>query len=110
MSLDLTRKKCGPCEAGTPPMPADEIARHQAELSERWQVEEGHHLKGAFKFKNFLEALDFTNQVGELAEEEGHHPDICLTWGKADVKIYTHAIDGLSENDFILAAKIDQLL
>lgn len=110
MSMELTQKKCEPCEAGTPPMRGAEVERYAAELSDRWKVEEEHHLQGEFKFKNFMEALDFTNRAGELAEDEGHHPDICLTWGKASVKIYTHAIDGLSENDFILAAKIDRLL
>ena len=74
-----------------------------------WKVVDEHHLRKEYKFKNFREALDFINRVGELAEEQGHHPDICFGWGKAEITIWTHKIDGLTESDFILAAKIDNL-
>jgi 4a-hydroxytetrahydrobiopterin dehydratase len=78
-------------------------------LDSAWQVAGEHHLQREFNFKDFRDALTFTNRVGELAEEQGHHPDIFLTWGKAKVTIWTHKIDGLTESDFILAAKIDSL-
>jgi 4a-hydroxytetrahydrobiopterin dehydratase len=74
-----------------------------------WEVELEHHLKKNYGFSNFAEALKFVNRVGELAEEQGHHPDICFGWGKVEVTIWTHKIDGLTESDFILAAKIDKL-
>ena len=74
-----------------------------------WQVVDGHHLQKVFPFPDFVTALDFTNRVGELAEQEGHHPDICLSWGRVEVEIFTHKIDGLTESDFVLAARIDRL-
>jgi 4a-hydroxytetrahydrobiopterin dehydratase len=77
-------------------------------LNAEWQVVDGHHLKRFFKFKNFREALDFTNRVGALAEEQGHHPDILLAWGKVVIKLWTHKIDGLTESDFVFAAKVDE--
>jgi 4a-hydroxytetrahydrobiopterin dehydratase len=80
-----------------------------AEQVPEWQVVEEHHLERCFGFKNFAEALRFTNEIGALAEEQGHHPDILLAWGKAGVRIWTHKIDGLTESDFVLAAKIDRL-
>ena len=76
---------------------------------EGWRVIDEHHVIKTYKFPDFRKALEFTNRVGELAERQGHHPDICLAWGKVEVKIWTHKIDGLTESDFILAAKIDQL-
>lgn len=106
---DLANKKCIPCSLGTPPMEEEEIREYIKELKEGWQVIELHHLEQKFKFKNFKEALNFTNQIGALAEAEGHHPDIYLSWGRVRVTIFTHKIDGLSEADFVLAAKIDQL-
>lgn len=80
-----------------------------SELSEGWDVIENHHLERKYEFKNFEEALKFTNEVGELAEEQGHHPDIYLSWGEVKITLYTHKIDGLWEADFIMAAKIDEL-
>jgi len=74
-----------------------------------WEVVDEHHLQKTYKFGNFREALEFVNRIGELAEEQGHHPDICFGWGKADVSIWTHKINGLTESDFVLAAKIDKL-
>jgi 4a-hydroxytetrahydrobiopterin dehydratase len=91
-----------------PPLRGEEIQRLLAQLND-WNVELEHHLKKNYGFSNFAEALKFVNRVGELAEEQGHHPDICFGWGKVEVTIWTHKIDGLTESDFILAAKIDEL-
>ena len=104
---DLKQQKCVPCESDIPAMTEDEIKDMQKEVPE-WKVVEVdgvHHLKRKFKFKNFAEALAFTNKVGEAAEEEGHHPVIELTWGRVTVEWWTHNIDGLHQNDFIMAAK-----
>jgi len=89
-------------------MKADEIEKLLKEL-DGWEAIEGHHLKKVYDFKNFCDSLAFVNSVGNLAEEQGHHPDICFGWGKAEVTIWTHKIDGLTESDFVLAAKIDRL-
>lgn len=89
-------------------MERDEIAKLLPEL-DQWEVVNGHHLKKNYKFADFRESLAFVNRVGELAEEQGHHPDICFGWGSAEISIWTHKINGLTESDFILAAKIDQL-
>lgn len=109
MTKALRDRHCEPCHGGTPPVKGEEIERYRKELNERWQVEDEHYLVAEFSFPDFVGALDFTNRIGEVAEAEGHHPEVCLTWGRATVKIWTHAIDGLSESDFILAAKIDGL-
>lgn len=98
-----------PCRGGVPALKGQDLARLRGELNPNWQIREEHHLEREFKFKDFLTALNFTNQVGKLAEEQGHHPDIYLTWGKVKVTIWTHKIDGLTESDFVLAAKIDRL-
>jgi 4a-hydroxytetrahydrobiopterin dehydratase len=105
---DLAAKTCIPCRGGVPPLAGDQLQTFQREVPE-WKVVNGHHLKRAFSFPDFRSALAFVNRVGELAEEQGHHPDIFLAWGKAEITIWTHKIDGLTESDFILAAKIDQL-
>ena len=105
---ELSSKQCVPCRGGVPPLRGEEIERLQAQLG-GWEVVGEHHLKKNYRFSNFREALDFVNRVGELAEEQGHHPDICFAWGKAEITIWTHKIDGLTESDFILAAKIDEL-
>lgn len=106
---DLAHKKCIPCSGGVPKLTADQIAPLIDQIDAQWQVIDDHHLSRDYTFKNFAEALEFTNQVGALAEEEGHHPDIYLAWGKVNITMWTHKIDGLSESDFILAAKIDAL-
>jgi 4a-hydroxytetrahydrobiopterin dehydratase len=108
----LTDKKCVACENknGIPPLTLEEIEPLMAQLDESWDVSEDEKFLGSvFEFENFVQALEFVNKVGALAEEEGHHPDISLGWGYVEVILSTHAIDGLSENDFILAAKIDQI-
>jgi len=104
----LGDKNCVPCRGGVPPLAGDALDQLQAQL-QGWSVVEGHHLTKDFRFPNFRQALSFLNRVGELAEQQGHHPDLYLAWGKVGVKIWTHAINGLTESDFILAAKIDRL-
>ncbi|MFB6265778.1 MAG: 4a-hydroxytetrahydrobiopterin dehydratase [Candidatus Nanohaloarchaea archaeon] len=106
---ELSEQECEPCQGGVEPLKGDEIEPYIQELEDGWEVVDGHHLERKFDFEDFQEALDFVNRVGEVAEEQGHHPNIEFTWGEATVKIYTHKIDGLHENDFILASKIDEL-
>ena len=106
---DLARKHCVPCKGGVPPLKGEALAELRAQLGEGWRVVDEHHLSKEFRFKDFREALAFTNRVGELAEREGHHPDILLAWGKVVLTLWTHKIDGLTESDFILAARADEL-
>ena len=106
---DLASRECVPCRGGVPPLSGGEIESLLKEL-DGWGVVEGHHLAKSFAFDNFRGALALVNRVGQLAEEQGHHPDVCFGWGYAHVRIWTHKIDGLTESDFILAAKIDALL
>ena len=105
---ELAERQCVPCRGGVPPMKGEQINEMSSQLPD-WQVVNEHHLQRNYRFKDFKETLDFVNRVGELAEEQGHHPDICFGWGKADITIWTHKIDGLTESDFVLAAKIDKL-
>jgi len=105
---DLAERQCVPCRGGVPPLKGDELNSLAGRLP-GWEVVNEHHLRKHFEFKNFRESLDFVNRVGELAEDQGHHPDICFGWGKAEITIWTHKIDGLTESDFVLAAKIDRL-
>jgi 4a-hydroxytetrahydrobiopterin dehydratase len=105
---DLASRECVPCQGGVPPLGKKEIKNLIKELN-GWEVVEGHHLRKSFEFENFSESLSFVNHIGRLAEEQGHHPDIFFGWGHAEVSIWTHKIDGLTESDFILAAKIDAL-
>lgn len=105
---DLAEKTCVPCRGGTPPLRGVELEELARQVPE-WEVVDEHHLLREFRFKNFREALAFVNRVGELAEEQAHHPDISFGWGRVEVKVFTHKIDGLTESDFILAAKIDRL-
>ena len=105
---DLASRECVPCHGGVPRLETDEIARLAAQVA-GWEVIDSHHLLRRYEFPNFRRALEFTNRVGELAEREGHHPDITFGWGYCELTIYTHAIDGLTESDFVLAAKIDLL-
>jgi 4a-hydroxytetrahydrobiopterin dehydratase len=106
---NLAQKECVACQGGSPPLQNDELARLRRELADGWQVVAQHHLEREYKFRNFRDALAFTNQVGELAETQNHHPDISLAWGKVKLTLWTHKIDGLTESDFIFAAKVDQL-
>jgi len=105
---DLASKTCVPCRGGMPPLKGEELASLLKQVA-GWSVVEEHHITKTFKFPDFRKALDFTNRVGELAEEQGHHPDIYLAWGKVGITTWTHKINGLTESDFILAAKIDRL-
>jgi 4a-hydroxytetrahydrobiopterin dehydratase len=105
---DLAEKNCVPCRGGVPPLQGEELSRLAAQLP-GWQVVSEHHLTRSFKFPDFRAALEFVNRVGELAEQQGHHPDLYLAWGRVDVTTWTHKINGLTESDFILAAKIDRL-
>lgn len=104
----LASRECVPCRGGVPPLGGTEITKLLSQL-EGWTVVKEHHLQKDYKFANFSEAQAFVNRVGRLAEEQGHHPDICFGWGRAAITIWTHKIDGLTESDFILAAKIDEL-
>lgn len=106
--VELAAKKCVPCKGGVPPLKGEALQALQKQV-EGWSVVDEHHLTKTFKFPDFLKALDFVNRVGAIAEEEGHHPVITLTWGKVEIVIYTHKINGLTESDFILAAKIDTI-
>lgn len=105
---DLAGKSCAPCRGDTPPLGGERLNELSAQVPQ-WEVVDGHHLRREFSFRDFREALAFVNRVGELAEEQGHHPDVTFGWGYADIRAFTHVIDGLSENDFILAARIDAL-
>jgi 4a-hydroxytetrahydrobiopterin dehydratase len=109
MAVHLSEKRCVACEGGTPPMPHEEAQKLMAELHADWELEETE-IKRRFKFKDFKEAMAFVNRVADIAESEGHHPDIKISYAKVKIELTTHAIKGLSENDFIVAAKIDQLL
>src|SRR5262245_23144661 len=106
--MNLADKQCVPCRGGVPPLKGDELNQIAARLA-GWQVVAEHHLAKQFAFPDFQKALDFVNRVGAIAEEQGHHPDLYLSWGKVEVKIWTHKIDGLTESDFILAAKTDRV-
>lgn len=106
---ELAARRCEPCRGGTPPLTAAEIEPLRSQLDPRWQLVDGHHLSRLFEFRNFAEALAFVNRVGEMAEEQGHHPDVYLAWGRVRVDVWTHKIDGLHEADFVFAAKCDVL-
>ena len=108
MTEQLADKKCVPCRGGVPPLKGKELQGLRKVVPE-WKVVNEHHLQREFKFPDFKQALAFVNRVGALAEEQGHHPDILLAWGKAEITLWTHKIDGLTESDFIMAAKIDRL-
>jgi 4a-hydroxytetrahydrobiopterin dehydratase len=105
---ELADKQCVPCRGDVPPLKGEELRKLHQRVP-KWTVDREHHLHREFSFPDFKRALDFVNRVGEVAEEQGHHPDIFLAWGKAGVTLWTHRIDGLSEGDFIMAAKIERL-
>ena len=104
----LASKNCVPCRGGTPPLKGDELHTFSHQLP-NWNVVNEHHITRTFTFPDFKEALEFVNRVGAIAEEQGHHPDILLAWGKVEITLWMHKVDGLTESDFIMAAKIDQL-
>jgi len=108
--MDLTKQKCKPCEGGVKPYDAAHIKERLKDLTTSWDVVDDHSIKRSFEFKDFKEAMAFINRVAELAESEGHHPDIHCFWNKVILGLWTHAIDGLSINDFIMARKIEELL
>ena len=103
----LAAKHCVPCRGGIPPLQGEELQKFSSQLPD-WKVIDEHHITKSYVFPDFKTALDFVNRVGAVAEAEGHHPDIMLSWGRVDVKTYTHKINGMTESDFILAAKVDQ--
>lgn len=107
---DLADKKCVPCEGGVSPFSLEDLARYKGQVHSDWRVaEEGKKIKRDFEFSNFTEAMGFVNSVAAIAEAEGHHPDIFISYNKVEISLWTHAIGGLSENDFIVAAKIDRI-
>ena len=113
MTDDLSNKKCLPCEGGVIPFDVSQIHNYQKKV-DGWDITKDNNeiflLYKKFEFENFLKSQNFVNEVGKISEEEGHHPDISFGWGYAEIKITTHAIKGLSENDFILASKIDKII
>ncbi len=110
MATNLEDKFCEPCRGGVAPLGISDAQRFLSELS-GWDLrDEGKKIYKEYKFSNFVETLEFVNKVGALAENEGHHPDIAFGWGYANVTIFSHKIEGLHENDFILASKIDLIL
>lgn len=109
MHSELSTKHCIPCRGGIPPLKDAKLKELEKKLGGDWSIIGEHHLEKEFTFKDFKEAWDFVNKVGEIAESEGHHPDIYLAWGKVKITLWTHKIDGLTESDFILAAKVDKV-
>jgi 4a-hydroxytetrahydrobiopterin dehydratase len=105
---ELAKKTCVPCKGGVPPLKGKELA-DLARQVRGWKVVEEHHIEKSYNFSDFVSALEFVKAIGAVAEEQGHHPDILLRWGRVTVTIWTHKIDGLTESDFILAAKIDEI-
>jgi 4a-hydroxytetrahydrobiopterin dehydratase len=108
MATTLADQKCIPCRGGTPPLTHEQIAPLSAQL-EGWQVEDDKKLIKSFKVKNWVEAVDFVNRISPVAEAENHHPDLYVRWGEVRVYLWTHKIDGLTESDFYMAAKIDRV-
>ncbi len=108
--MDLRDKTCVPCEGGTPPLENAVVRRYLEELGGGWILADGKKIKKEFSFKNFLQAMAFVDQVADVAKSEGHHPDIHIFYNKVVLELTTHAIGGLSENDFIVASKIDAML
>lgn len=107
--MDLTQKKCVPCEGGVPPYTSEEIAARVADIGSEWHVVDGKKLRRNFTFADFNAAMVFVNAVAKLAEKEGHHPDLAIAYNKVSCELWTHAIGGLSINDFVMAAKIEKL-
>ena len=108
MATDLAEKTCIPCRGGVPPLTAQEIEPLLTRV-DGWSVEDNKRLKKTFKFNDFMGSMGFANKIAEVAEQQAHHPDLYVAWGKVEVIIWTHKIDGLTESDFILAAKVDRI-
>ena len=108
-TIPLVEESCIPCRGGVPPLRGDDLRALERQLGGGWTVVDDHHLEKSFQFPDFSTALAFTNEVGALAEREGHHPDVHLSWGSVRLTVWTHAVDGLTRSDFVLAAKIDAL-
>lgn len=108
--MDLTNEKCKPCEGKTPPLAPEDIERYMAELPDGWHVLDGKKIQKEFLFSDFIKAMAFVDRVADVAESEGHHPDIHIHYNKVLIELWTHAIGGLSENDFIVASKIEAML
>lgn len=106
----LSSRRCLPCEGGVEPLDGPAVQGLLERLGESWRVVDGHHIECEYRFPDFSSALRFVDRVGEIAEQEGHHPEILLGWGRARIVLWTHAVDGLTDNDFILAAKIEKLI
>jgi 4a-hydroxytetrahydrobiopterin dehydratase len=108
MKNELAQKQCLPCRGAVPTLKGEALTSLLAQLAAGWQVIDEHHLEKEYTFLEYRQALDFTLRIGELAEEQGHHPDLALAWGRVKVTIWTHKIDGLTESDFIFAAKTEE--
>ena len=106
----LLNKKCQPCQGRVPPLPSEEVERLLEELGEKWALNTAGHLYKEYDFSDFMGPMNLANKIAALAEREGHHPDLTISWGRCAVEIWTHKINGLTENDFILAAKIGSLV
>ena len=106
---ELAKRQCVPCRGGVPPLAGAELTALRTRLGGGWDVVEQHHLEKVYEFDDFRQALDFTIRVGEMAEEQDHHPDLELAWGRVKITIRTHKIDGLTESDFVFAARADAL-
>jgi 4a-hydroxytetrahydrobiopterin dehydratase len=110
MSTPLARRQCVPCHGGVPPLPPQRIQELLGQLEKGWTIEGGYHLTRTFTLPDFSASLELTNRIGEIAEQQNHHPDIHLAWGRVKVEVWTHKISGLTESDFIFAARVDQAL
>jgi 4a-hydroxytetrahydrobiopterin dehydratase len=108
-ATELAARRCVPCQGGVAPLRGAALQAFAEQLGRDWLVIEEHHIEKTYRFKNFREALVFTNAAGEIAEAQGHHPEIVLNWGRVTVRVWTHKINGLTESDFVLAAKIEQM-
>lgn len=108
MASELAQKECQPCKGGVPPLKGNDILELQVQLGNDWNVVDEHHLEKVFRLDDWMQAVDFTNRIARIAEEQDHHPDIHLSYGKVKVQLWTHKVGGLTENDFVLAAKIEE--
>ncbi len=108
--MELSNKKCSPCEGGIEKLGGPQLLSLLQSIGKEWKLIENYKIKKEYRFVNFVQTMQFVNKVADLAEKEGHHPDLLISYGKCEIELWTHAINGLSENDFILAAKIDKFI